>query len=222
MISLEHSGILIRPWATDMLPYTGTTIYVRESVFAKLVNINRYLLEKYGIKLVVTYGYRHPEIQQKYFNEILPKMRKKFLGELIEARLRYNTFSYGGPHSYSALPKIMLTDEELYAYVHNYIAVPNVAGHPTGGAVDVCLSQDGKLVDMGCVIADFESEIKTFSKKITDLQLANRLILRQAMMNENFAPFNGEWWHFSYGDKEWAFWYHHKESFYGQINFKLF
>jgi len=28
--------------------------------------------------------------------------------------------------------------------------------------------------------------------------------LREAMVRAGFAPFNGEWWHFSYGDPEWA------------------
>ncbi len=29
-------------------------------------------------------------------------------------------------------------------------------------------------------------------------------LLRRAMAQAGFAPFNGEWWHFSYGDREWA------------------
>ena len=38
------------------------------------------------------------------------------------------------------------------------------------------------------------------------------------MMKEACAPYDGEWWHFSYGDKEWAFYYKKEEALYDQID----
>lgn len=31
------------------------------------------------------------------------------------------------------------------------------------------------------------------------------MLLRDCMLRVGFAPFDGEYWHFSYGDREWAF-----------------
>jgi hypothetical protein len=46
---------------------------------------------------------------------------------------------------------------------------------------------------------------------------ANRKMLRDAMMAEGFAPYDGEWWHFCYGDKEWAFYYKKDKALYNQV-----
>jgi D-alanyl-D-alanine dipeptidase len=39
------------------------------------------------------------------------------------------------------------------------------------------------------------------------------------MLGVGFAPFDGEWWHFSYGDKEWAAYYNKPNAVYEQIDF---
>ena len=191
----------------DMFRYTGNEIFVREEVAKRLVwvrseicsklHIDIQRLEKLkNLELVVTYGYRHPEVQKEYFEKILTKLYFEHNHEINQSIL-------------------------LYPEAHNYVAVPNVAGHPTGGAVDVTLYADGVELDMGTKIADFSKPelIPTFSPHITPEQLENRLVLRGHMMSQGFAPFNGEWWHFSYGDKEWAYWNHEKKSIYQQIEF---
>ena len=43
-----------------------------------------------------------------------------------------------------------------------------------------------------------------FAPGITEEQRENRLLLRRVMKEQDFAPFDGEWWHFSHGDREWA------------------
>lgn len=37
-----------------------------------------------------------------------------------------------------------------------------------------------------------------------DQQKENRFLLQDLMLLVGFAPYYGEWWHFSYGDREWA------------------
>ena len=165
----------------DMQPYTGNDIFLRENALSKLVSVARNL-KAYSLRLLVVYGYRHPDLQQKYFTEILEKLS----GENKN-----------------------LSEKELYSLAHNFIAVPEVAGHTTGGAVDVTLvGKSGKELDMGTNIYDFSDpqKIITFTKKVTAEQIKNRMLLRIAMEYAGFVPFNGEWWHFSFGDKEWAFW----------------
>ena len=43
-------------------------------------------------------------------------------------------------------------------------------------------------------------------------------MLREYMIKEGFAPYDGEWWHFSYGDKEWAFYYDKEKALYNQVD----
>jgi D-alanyl-D-alanine dipeptidase len=113
--------------------------------------------------------------------------------------------------------------ESLYEEVHRYIAVPSVAGHPTGGAIDVLLVDLNKklFLDFGSKIYDFsEKKCYIFNPRITSTGKKNRLLLREIMLRNKFAPFDGEWWHFSYGDKEWAFYYKKNNAIYNQVELR--
>lgn len=180
----------------DMVPYVGTTIFVRETIAKKLAQVNA-LLSKDGYKLRVVYGYRHPEVQQKYFSNMAAKLQE-------------------------ADPT--LSGEALKAAVHNFVAVPEVAGHPTGGAIDLTIVRTtGETVDMGTKIADYTDpeRIKTYAEGLTEAQIENRAKLLNSMITEDFAPFFGEWWHFSYGDKEWAYFYEKPAALYDSVTFTV-
>ena len=179
----------------DMLPYTGTTLYVRDTVALKLARINKTLTHQ-GFRLKIVYGYRHPEVQKNYF-------------ERQRARLQ------------ELYPD--LSPKTLDSLTHNLSSVPLVAGHPTGGAVDVTLvDMSGNVLEMGTRIADFSDpeKIKTFGKGVSPTELQNRLILHDAFLKDGFAPFYGEWWHFSYGDREWACFYNKRSSLYSPLDFR--
>ena len=96
----------------DMFPYTGKTILVRDVVAQKLASANTVLLKKKNCRLKVVYGYRHPKVQKKYFNK------------------KRNELKIANP---------LLNNQELDALTHNFVALPEVAGHPTGGAVDITI-----------------------------------------------------------------------------------
>lgn len=180
-----------------MIYYTGEKIFVRKTVAEKLAKVNKILKKEYKFCLKVVSGYRHPEIQRKYFEKKYQELQKLY------------------PY---------LKDEELKNLTHNFIAVPEVAGHPTGGAVDVTIvDKNGKELDMGTKIGDFSNleKIKTFAKGISKKQIKNRLLLHDILVNEGFAPFYGEWWHFSYGDREWAYFYGKERSLYSPLKFKI-
>lgn len=179
----------------DMLPITGEIIYVRDSVARKLASVEAYL-RKQGYCLRVVYGYRHPDIQMAYFTKRKDEIAKEKPG---------------------------ISDKDLESYVHNFVAVPDIAGHPTGAAIDATLTTlDGDEVDMGSAIADYSDEdiIKTQTDGLTSEQIKNRKLLHDAMVSEGFAPFYGEWWHFSYGDREWAAFYE-KEALYDIVDFTI-
>lgn len=105
--------------------------------------------------------------------------------------------------------------------IHLHIAHPSVAGHPTGGAIDVTLIHQGQELDMGGQIANFEvpERIPTYSDAINEEQRRNRELLLELLMAQDFAPFYGEWWHFSYGDREWAYFYKRAASLFSELNF---
>lgn len=181
----------------DMLAYVGNKIFVRSELLPMLrMAYRRLQVVRPGYTFWVCYGYRHPDVQKRYFED------------RYEAHKSQASF---------------LTEDELIELTHTQVAYPEVAGHPTGGAIDVTIIDDeGNELDMGTGIADYANPEKcfVFSDSLTIEQKANRQLLRFLMMNVGFAPFNGEWWHFSYGDREWAYFYGRKVSFYGQIDYR--
>lgn len=195
-ISKELTNCVCIPHKLDMEKYTGQDIWVRKTVKEKLNKIAIKLQNKFpGYKLKVVYGYRHPDIQNKYFEE-----RK---------------LSVKNEHPY-------LSENELIELTHTMVAYPSVAGHSTGGAVDLTIITPFGDLDMGTKIADYKDteKITTFSKNLSLEQENNRKLLDDLMVNEGFASFYGEWWHFSYGDKEWAWFYSKPNALYKQIKFQ--
>jgi len=180
---------------SDMQKYTGQNIWVRKSVAFKLEKASGKLSRlSPNFKLKVVFGFRHPEVQKFYFER-----RKKLL--------RQNNSS--------------LSEEELEELADTMSANPKVAGHPTGGAVDITITTQDSDLDMGTRISDFTDaeKIKTFSGNISETQKKNRKLLHDIMTSVGFAPYYGEWWHFSYGDREWTFFYNQPCAIYDQINF---
>ena len=178
---------------SDMQVYTGESILVRDTVARKLAAANEQLQTEYNLRLRVVYGFRHPKVQEKYFRERKAALRRE------------------NPE---------MSEYNLIRLVHDFVAVPDVAGHPMGAAVDLTLVDDSNNpVDMGNAISDYSDPdiIKTFAE-VTSEQASYRKILHDAMTAQGFAPFYGEWWHFSYGDREWATFYGKKKAIYGPIN----
>jgi D-alanyl-D-alanine dipeptidase len=87
-----------------------------------------------------------------------------------------------------------------------YVADPKVGSiHNYGAAVDLTVTDPtGKPLDMGTGY-DFFGELAYPSKeevllqqgKLTQEQLDNRMILREAMRRAGFTPIESEWWHFN-------------------------
>ncbi|MES2875975.1 MAG: M15 family metallopeptidase [Patescibacteria group bacterium] len=191
----EYSPDIVAEYAKpDMKHLTGETIYVRDMLAEKLAKVNREL-GRSSMRLLVTYGYRHPEVQRAYF-----EVRREEIAQ-------YNPLMIG---------------EELDAYTHNFVAIPSLGGHPAAAAVDLTiLDRDNIPLDMGTGIADYTDpeKIRTDHPGLTYRQIGNRAILHDAMVDENFAPFYGEWWHFSYGDREWGAFYD-TPALYDQVDFR--
>lgn len=81
--------------------------------------------------------------------------------------------------------------------------------HSTGGAVDLTLMTDGgKEIDMGTKFnADpEESNFANYTDApVSETVKERRRILKNAMESVGFVNYPTEWWHWSYGDRYWAF-----------------
>lgn len=179
----------------DMIPYLGQDIWVRKTVAEKLEIVQRNLSKiDSSYKLKVVYGYRHPEVQKKWFNKIKNELRLKHVN---------------------------MDESSLDELANTMVAHPETAGHPTGGAVDLTITTPTGDLDMGTIYADFSDpgKFKMFSDKITKKQMNNRMFLHNLMIEQEFTPYYGEWWHYSYGDKEWAWFYKKPNALYEQIEF---
>lgn len=74
------------------------------------------------------------------------------------------------------------------------------SGHSRGSTIDLTLFDmaTGKEVDMGGTFDYFgERSHPDFKGDLTRKQIANRKILRDAMLRHGFKPLEEEWWHFT-------------------------
>ena len=186
----ETDELYVINLGAEMRPYTNDHIFVRRTLRDKLLKAAQLIVSDYpDLMLQVHYGYRHPQIQRERYNQFMEKIK--------------NDSS--------------ITDKPQYA--HTFVAHPKVAGHPTGGAVDVTLiSRHAKEpIEMGTELREFCEHTLTFCPFISSKAWRNRQILRTAMIGAGFAPYDGEWWHYSYGDKEWAYFFNHPYALYGVL-----
>lgn len=172
----------------------NTCFFGRKEIAEKLDAISKELLSfNKDASLVITNVYRPLKVQEENFKKIFNDIKIKFP---------------------------LLSKDEQIEKAHLMVAYPSVAGHTTGGAVDLTIKIGDTLLDMGCEIGDFSKEeyLQVRNPLITEDQFENRLILRKLMIKYDFAPFNGEWWHFSFGDREWAKIYNKEYAIYDAVN----
>ncbi len=198
-IVINNTDILNRylPEMSDMKKIFKNQVIVRKSVYEKLKTAQMCLQNKYPrFSFLLTYGYRSLEIQTERFLERLSNCSKKYF-----------------PNS-----------RDLYEEVHRSIAVPTVAGHPTGGAIDITIldTQMNAVLDFGTKQYNYNTkDYYVFSSYISKKAKNNRMLLRSVMIDVGFAPFDGEWWHFSYGDREWAYYYKKTHAIYEQQSLQM-
>lgn len=193
-VSLKKACFPYRVFDAIVDSSTDNDIYVREMVLSKLKQAQTVLntLTDYETcKLEVTYGYRSPEIQHKNYIEQL----ERYFDENKDA-------------------------QSIMELANIYIACPHTAGHPSGAAIDLWITDSsGQALDFASDMHDLNEDSSIFNREISDISYKNRLALRTCMMAAGFAPYNGEWWHFSYGDREHAHWTGSKEAFFAPHSF---
>lgn len=162
---------------------------VREKVYEKLVKVATFFSQQ-GYILAIKMGYRPVKVQECLFEKIFDFFKKKY--------------------SYKR-------ENDIYAITLEYIADPShfVAPHTTGGAVDVILlERDYRPLDFWSPI-NFPWESSWYTYNTLSLEARkHRDLLADGMLSVWFANLASEWWHFSYGDPYWAYFYWKKETLY--------
>lgn len=170
-------------------------VYVRPEVARRLEVAAASLNDKY--KLVVRAGHRPIEVQKRILIECADDYKKD------------------NPH---------VSDEEALAHAREYVSDPatTLPPHVCGAAVDVELidGSTGELIDFGSKMNDDSDASSIYYPGLTQAQKDNRQILLQTMLDAGFASCKPEWWHFSYGDQVWAWFYGESESLYSPVGLK--
>lgn len=176
----KHEKILIDETRSQISSKSDLFCYARERIIDKLIKATNYL--PYGYKFLVKEAYRPLSRQRKSFEEAFEEYGKQYP---------------------------MKTDNEIYELTCQYVAPVEVAGHPTGGAIDITLIKEGIEIEMGTKFNDIpikpENLTYTHSAYIKDESKENRKILIKCMEKAGFENYPTEWWHWSYGDSYWAF-----------------
>lgn len=155
---------------------------VRLGVYKKLVKMLKFIPKDVGIAYFE--GLRPLWKQKEYFD----KKFKEILIEIKDKELAY---------------------QETTKHVSPFI--DNIPTHGTGAAIDITLFKikDGRyvLIDMGMfdTIHGHNPQQETFSENTTEQQRKNRLMLLNAAIKSDLVNYGFEWWHYSYGDKAWAY-----------------
>lgn len=162
--------------------------YVRLSVYKRLCRALRLLPEPYSIYIYDSF--RPQQVQQALFEQVYEKLK--------------------GEHPH-------LQEAALLELLDDYVAKPQKsltapAPHATGGAVDLTLLYRGRPLEMGTGFDDFTERAGTdyfeypahcasaCDKEARD----NRRLLYHVMCQSGLVNYDGEWWHYSYGDRMWG------------------
>lgn len=147
-----------------------------------------------GVRLRLVEGYRPGALQERYFDEYVSTLR-------LEDPSR--------------------DDACLRALAARHVSPPEVAPHTAGAAVDVTLERNGVELDLGSAVNATPEESAgrcyTDHPGVVGEAAENRRLLIAIMSDAGFVNYPTEWWHWSYGDRYWAWTTGSSEALFGKI-----
>jgi D-alanyl-D-alanine dipeptidase len=174
-VAIAPNCLIPKPGTADQFLGTNETL-LRDEVAKRLENVGQAIKKiNPNWKLQLLEGYRPLERQQEWFDQQLQRLAGDFSD-----------------------------NDELMQAAHQFVAVPEVAGHPTGGSVDVQIIEElaERPLDFGTKYLEFNAKTKTDSSEIAPEQAALRAMLSKLMEYYDFYDYPGEWWHYDFGNKE--------------------
>lgn len=188
MIDLKQEGKLSYGPSPEIPNNTDYT-KLRKTVYEKLLQAQK-LLPK-GLHFRLYEGYRSLTLQKMLFDTRFAKVKKQYSDWSKE--------------------QIFTEATRLVSPVINLDGSKNIPPHSTGGAVDVYLVNDeGEYVDMGIHPKDWMEDhdgaiSATASQRISKEAQINRKMMSYALSTVGFVNYPTEYWHWSYGDRYWAY-----------------
>jgi len=168
-------------------------VFVRSEFASRLLVAAESLDNKY--RLVIRAGHRPIEVQRRLLKDCA------------------NEFKTDNPG---------VTDEDALEHARTFVNDPDITlpPHVCGAAVDVDVldASTGQLLDFGSKVNDDNEKSFLYYPDLTKEQKDNRLMLVKAMLNAGLASCKPEWWHFSYGDQVWAWFYGETNSLYSPVD----
>ncbi|HYF97940.1 MAG TPA: M15 family metallopeptidase [Coxiellaceae bacterium] len=192
-------GICIGP--SPEIPNNQDYYYLRRTVYEKLIAAQKMLPK--GLHFCLYEAYRSLELQSSLFQNRLKKVQALHPNWTYSQQFTETT--------------------RLVSPVLNLDGSKNVPPHSTGGAFDLYLIDDqGVAVDMGIHPKDWMEDkdgsiSQTDSKDISDTAQHNRAIMNKVLEDQGFANYPAEYWHWSYGDRYWAYVKKEPAAIYGSI-----
>ena len=136
-----------------------------------------------GIRLLIIETYRPPRLQLEIFDSYRSELLRTMPG---------------------------LTRAEADRLASRYVSPLDVAPRVGGAAVDLTLvDADGNELDLGCPEAATPEESSgacyTAAPGLSPRARENRAMFGEALTSAGMVNYPTEWWHWSYGDRYWAF-----------------
>ena len=186
----DFEGGMYADYIAENPEYNG--VYIRPELLKRLEKAADSLGGQY--KLVVRAGHRPLAIQRRLVKECMQDYKDDNPG---------------------------VSDEEALMHARMFVSDPDISlpPHCCGAAIDIDLfdSKNNTFVDFGSPINLDEDISFLHYDGITTEQKNNRMMLLATMLDAGLASTAFEWWHFSYGDQVWAWFYGHDDSLYGLI-----
>lgn len=97
--------------------------------------------------------------------------------------------------------------QKIIKEISQYVAPstgPLASGHLTGGAVDLRLIKNGRKIPMKDRRLTYQENAQSIQPKLPKYLQQNRSIMFSALTKAGLSNYPKEYWHWSYGDSQWA------------------
>ena len=173
--------------------------FMRYTVYKKLKEAQRRLPNK--IYFCLYEAYRTPELQKQLFD-----IHFKHIRQL---------------HPSWSVEECFIEATKLFSPMNHLDGSINIPPHSTGGALDLYLvNQHCEPLDMGIHPKDWmqdpDAKISMMHSELISLEAQkNRQHMARALASVGFVNYPTEYWHWSYGDRYWAYAKHRSYAIYG-------
>ncbi|MGA2655068.1 MAG: M15 family metallopeptidase [Gammaproteobacteria bacterium] len=173
--------------------------YMRKTVYEKLVAAQALLPD--DLQFCLYEAYRSLALQNQLFTTHYNDLKKI-----------HPTWSHDA---------LFIETTKLVSPVTNLDDTKNIPPHSTGAAIDVyLLDKNGQVVDMGMHpkdwMLDHDGSLSLTDSKIISKEAQKyRHMMSKVLTQVGFANYPTEYWHWSYGDRYWAYQKGQSHAIYG-------